>query len=154
MASDGGGHFAILEPGCSSRLTAWSWGVSSLQPLASCHPEGWDSLKVEWCSLPTMAAPAFSLHVDLSLKHRKDTLWEERAHCQCSKRTGLSASETIACLWAFLMINPSNAHTLIDAGRVNKKLLHISISLPFFLVQTGQSLSLLLIKDSRNWGND
>lgn len=79
---------------------------------------------------------------------------EERAHCQCSKRTGLMPLETIASPWAFLMINPPSAHTLIDAGRANKKLLHISISLPFFLVQTGQSLSLLLIKDSRNWGND
>lgn len=117
-------------------------GVSS---LCSLWPQG---------PLPTMTITVFSPGLDLSLKHRKDTLGEERAHCQCSKRTDLMASETIASPWAFLMINPSNAHTLIDAGRVNKKLLNISISFPFFLVQTGQSLSLLLIKDSRNRGND
>lgn len=104
--------------------------------------------------LPTKAAPAFSLGLDLSLKHKNGTLGEERAHCQSSKRTDLMASETIASPWAFLMINPPNAHTLTDAGRVNKKLLNISISFPFFLVLTWQSLSLLLIKDSRNWGND
>lgn len=37
------------------------------------------------------------------------------------------------------MINPYNAHALIDAGKVNTKLLNISINFTFFLVQTGQS---------------
>lgn len=73
----------------------------------------------------------------------------KRAPFQCSDRMDLTASETPASPWAFLMINPYNEHTLIDAGRVNKKLLNISINF-MFPCSDWTALSLLLIKDSRN----
>ena len=91
----------------SSSFTALLWGVSSLQPPAS-------------CPLPSMAAPAFSPGLGLSLEHRDDTLGEERAQCQCSREKIWPLSETIASPWAFLfswLIRPMRTFWEMLAGQ-------------------------------------
>lgn len=124
---EGGFFFFFLLYQSQVALLSW-WPCHEVSSFCSLQSQ----------SLLPIMAPAFPLFTYV-LGVQRGCFGEGKGTSPVLQKNRFDCIRKCCLSLSCFMINPHNTLAVIDAGRVNKKLLNISISFTFFLVQTGQS---------------